>query len=78
MVIIMTSLKKNELNKHDVLESLHKLEKIDYTIKRELTTKAYQAWMLECALIGMKNDLDMIYALQKVEKESDSSDKSDF
>lgn len=59
----MKGLKKNELNKPDVLEMLHKLEKIDYTIKRELTTKAYEAWKFECALIGMKNDLDIIYAL---------------
>lgn len=78
MVIIMTSLKKNEENNPDALEILHKLEKIDYTIKRELTTRAYEAWLLECTLIGMKNDLDIIYALQKVEKESDSSDKSVF
>ena len=56
----MTSLKINELNKPDVLEILHKLEMIDYTIKRELSTKAYEAWKLECALIGMKNYIDRL------------------
>ena len=50
----------NERKTTDVLKTLNTLEMIDYTIKREISTKAREAWDLECALIGMKNNLSMI------------------
>ena len=68
MDIIMTKLKKNKLNKHDVLEILNTLEMINYTIQRELSEKSRQAWNLECAFIGMKNVLSRI----RIEKENNN------
>lgn len=50
----------NERKHTDVLKILNTLEMIDYTIKREISAKAREAWNLECTLIGMKNDLSMI------------------
>lgn len=64
----MTKLKKNKLNKPNVLEILNTLEMINYTIQRELSEKSRQAWDLECAFIGMKNDLSMI----RIENENDN------
>ena len=72
MVIIMTSLKINELNKPDVLEILNALEMVNYTIQRELSVKARKAWNLECALIGMKNDISMIRRKNEQKKTSES------
>lgn len=43
----MTGLKKNELNKPDVLKILNALEMVNYTIQRELSVKARKAWNLE-------------------------------
>lgn len=57
----------NKWKHADVLKTLNTLEMIDYTIKRELSTKAREAWDLECALIGMKNILSMI----RIEKEKE-------
>lgn len=67
---IMTGLKKNELNNHDALEILNTLEMVNYTIQRELSVKARKVWNLECALIGIKNDLSMI----KIEKEKEEQE----
>ena len=61
----------NERKNTDVLKTLNTLEMIDYTIKREISTKAREAWDLECALIGMKNNLSMI----KLEKEKEELER---
>lgn len=69
---IMTGLKKNELNKPDVLKILNTLEMVNYTIQRELSVKARKAWNLECALIGIKNDISMIRRKNEQKKTSES------
>lgn len=61
----------NKWNHADVLKTLNTLEMIDYTIKRELSTKAREAWDLECTLIGMKNVLSMI----RIEKEKEELER---
>ena len=61
----------NERKNTDVLKTLNTIEMIDYTIKREISTKAREAWDLECALIGMKNNLSMI----KLEKEKEELER---
>lgn len=46
----------------DVIKILNTLEKINYTIQRELSVKSREAWNLESVVLGMENVLAKIKA----------------